>query len=1119
MEGNSDTTSIQVTYSAADTTDPSIGIDSPVNGANLTANPVTVTGAVSDDVTVASVTVNGVAASINGNSYSADIPLDEGVNTITAQATDSSSNTASASIDVTYDPPDLTAPTVAIQGPSDGEVLTNDRVTVTGTVSDDPGLDTVDVNGIDAVLSNGTFIAMDVPLTEGPNRLTATATDAAGNIGADAISVVYSMPPRLSIATPTDGALVSGDLLDVSGTIDDENATVTVNGIAAVVTGGAFAAVDVPVDEGYNRLTATATNQAGVTGSDRIQVRRDTTRPMVTIETPQDGAVLTSLQVDVAGLVNDQSTNLNIDEQDVTVTVNGVPAMISQRAWVIPDMLLQRGPNTLDVVATDTAGNSRGTAIQVDVQDLAGQRIVMLAGNAQYAEIGTQLPDPLVVTLLDANGDPVPGKPVHFAVSRGEGRINTASGDAIEATVLTDDNGLASVFFTLGNRAGAGNHRVLATASGFLGQVEYCLVAMAASPRRITSVTGDQQVGIVGRTLGMPLKVLVNDAGGNPAEGVEVTFEVTRGSGTIDGAATAARTTDNDGYASIDFTLGEQEGINNQVVTARFPDLPESPATFSASARVPTQQTSFSGLVIDNQDNPVEGVTVRIVQDRQPQDPALETATDDQGRFLLEDVPTGPVALIVDGATALRPGSWIRLTFELDVIAGIQNSIGMPIYLLPVGPNATVVQNGGPEQDILLTMPEIPGAEVIVKAHSVTCPPNLSECVVSWTQINAERMAMPPPMGSVVMLGWTLQPTGAKFDPPVDICIPNMDMPPGMQVEMFNWDYGLLDWAAVGTATITADGSQLCSDPGFGIPSAGWGCCVPPPPPCSSACSECGEAPECKKYVKDSTECGGCTCKLENLPDGTSCDDGNAENCVVLKCKGGGCVDEPNDGEDPGICKKCESGQSVNDDEDKPDEQCKDCSGGQEVNIANGSKSRDDMSCCFEGEEVLMFNVPYEDLIAKRPSRRQVDETVRRHEIDGCSNSPDNLESWDNNPFATNYDLYVTNPIWGTVLGAISNAVSAIQTLPCNVHDICYQTCGSNQAGCDNALGAGITASCDIGYPFPCPHATAAQCTEYDAEYQSCRGIGPIYRDGVQQFGGGAYQDRQSQYCGCCSNS
>lgn len=916
---NSTTVTRQITYTPPDTTPPSVSVDSPTNGAIVNASPVTVVGTVDDDRGVASVTVNGVAATIIGTSFTAQVPVSEGANTLTALATDTSNNVASAGVTITYEPPtgdDTTAPQVAILTPADNAVLATDKVTVTGTVTDDRDVASVSVNGISATLGAGTFTLIDLPLTPGANTITAVATDTSGNPANASVTVTYVLPPQVTISSPSDGALINEDSIEVTGSVDDPAATVTVNGIAATLNSGQFSAT-LPLTEGFNPITATATNAAGATGSARIQVRRDLTPPTVTFEVPRDGAVLTSLQVDVAGLVNDQSTNITIDSEDVTVTVNGVPAMVSQRAWVIPDMLLQRGPNTLEVVAEDNAGNRSATSVQVNVQDQAGQRIVLLAGNAQSGQIGTQLPEPLVVTLLDAAGDPVPGKPVLFQVSRGDGVINGTDGDVTELTLLTDDNGLASVFFTLGSRGGAGNHRVLATASGFVGEVEYCFAATPAPPRRIAAVTGDQQVGIVGQTLDQPLKVLVNDAGGNPAAGVEVDFVVSEGGGNIEGNPSVTRVTDNDGFASVPFTLGEQEGLSNHVVTASFDGLSEPPAVFIASARTPAPQTSFVGVVIDNQTAPIAGVTVRLSRDGEAQDPALVGITDEQGRFAFANVPAGPAKLIVDGSTAARPGNWIRLTFALEVIAGIENSVGMPIYLLPIGPNATVVQNGGPDEDLKLTMPDIPGAEVTVKAHSVTCPTGLSECVVSWTQINAERMAMPPPMGSMVMLGWTLQPTGARFSPSVDICIPNMDMPPGLQVEMFNWDYGLGYWATVGTATVTEDGAQLCSDPGFGIPSAGWGCCVPPPPPndCVLSCNDRNECtadskldPPCTcKFTpsNNGAQCGGqpganackqgtCqngACVGQNKPDGSSCDDG--KYCTRPdKCTGGACAGE-----------------------------------------------------------------------------------------------------------------------------------------------------------------------------------------------------------------------------------
>ena len=47
-------------------------------------------------------------------------------------------------------------------------------------------------------------------------------------------------------------------------------------------------------------------------------------------------------------------------------------------------------------------------------------------------------------------------------------------------------------------------------------------------------------------------------------------------------------------------------------------------------------------------------------------------------------------------------------------------------------------------------------------------------------------------------------------------------------------------------------------------------------------------------------------------------------------------------------------------------------------------------------------------------------------------------------------------------------------------------------------------------------HATVEQCTEYSEEYNSCRGIGSTYQDGVDIGDGGAYRERQEQYCNCC---
>ena len=756
--------------------------------------------------------------------------------------------------------------------------------------------------------------------------------DGDGVIGADDINNVVqhygetgfpignedTVPPAVTIDSPVSDSLFNSPSVTVSGTVDDETANVSVNGQAVVVAGGTYTAAGISLAEGRNVISVIATDDAGNVGSASVQVTLDTSPPTVTVETPGEGAVLTSLQVDVAGLVNDIITGTTIDSQDCQVTVNGVEAEVSNRAWVVTDLLLQRGVNNLDVVASDRAGNTRHLSTQVDVQDQAGQRVVLLSGNNQQALFGSQLAEPLTVSLLDADGNPVAGKRVSFEVSRGDGVLSAFPDEGSRVFVDTDDNGIASVSFTVGDRMGAANHRVIATSQGFVGQVEFCVIALPGLAQRVTTLSGDHQIGATEQPLPLPLVVLVTDSGGNPVAGTDVDFAIGQGGGNFQGNATATFTTDSDGLASAVLTMGAQEGINNNIVTVSFDGLTESPAIFTASGRVSGQasETKVTGVVLDNQDNPVPGATVRLDQEGVVLDPVPTTSSDAQGRFTIANAPIGTLHLVVDGSTTSREGRWPTVSTEITTIPGQNNTIGQPVWLPQLGENQVMVQSGGPEEDVHLTMAGIPGAEVTIFAHSATCPDGAPECLISWSQVRGERVPMEPPLGSSFMLAWTLQPTNTRFDPPVAICIPNMELAPGSQTEMFSFDHDLGEFVAIGTATVTADGAQLCSDPGFGVVKAGWGGCTTPPPPddCVLQCNDQNECttdsvqdPPCKcnnAPTNEGGQCGGtpgvnaCTegvckggsCVGQKKPDGTSCDDDlwctDPDSCASGACKG-----------------------------------------------------------------------------------------------------------------------------------------------------------------------------------------------------------------------------------------
>ena len=96
----------------------------------------------------------------------------------------------------------------------------------------------------------------------------------------------------------------------------------------------------------------------------------------------------------------------------------------------------------------------------------------------------------------------------------------------------------------------------------------------------ITIVSGDAQKGLFGGTLGSPLVVSVTHANGTPATNVNVNWGVVAGDGTL---SSASSTTDQNGKASISWTLGPEPWVNQ--AAKAWTDSPGPSASFSATAQ------------------------------------------------------------------------------------------------------------------------------------------------------------------------------------------------------------------------------------------------------------------------------------------------------------------------------------------------------------------------------------------------------------------------------------------------------------------------------------------------------------------------------------------------------
>ena len=626
--------------------------------------------------------------------------------------------------------------------------------------------------------------------------------------------------PTIKIVMPPPGSPCSSTEAD----------TVVVNGVAASLQGGTFTAGGVPIVEGNNTITAVATSSAGDAGTSSITVVRDTSPPIVIIESPAGNQIVTGSTVQIVGLVNDVVTG-TVSAANCQVAISGraasVTAEVNNRTFITPDFPLVPGPNIITAVATDAAGNASDPfQVQVIRQELAGQSIRALGGSNQSGIAGSELAQPLIVVLTDGAGNPWPGRLVTFTVTRGDGILHSGTALSRSLTIQSDPTGQAQAMFTLGSRSGLGGHRVSASAPGFVGQAEFVETAVHGPPAGIKAFDYDHLRGVAGRRLPAPFIVFVHDFAGNPVPGVPVTFQIAAGGGNFDGGQVATASTDDDGRARIVLTLGPDAGINNNLIQASLSGTGLQPILFTASGLGigPSSETRVSGVVLDNSNVPVPGVTMRILGT------GLSALTNENGRFTIANAPVATITLEADGSTATRPGVWPMLRFDLTTISGQDNTIGMPIYLLTIDtPGGQVV--GGP-QDVTLTMSDVPGVELTVFANSVTCLDGSHQCLVSISQVHNDKVPMPPLEGAAPSLIWTVQPPGTRFDPPARITYPNVDgLRPGAVTEVLSFDHDMGQYVSVGTATVSEDGSVITSDVGGGIAHAGWGYPRPAPIP------------------------------------------------------------------------------------------------------------------------------------------------------------------------------------------------------------------------------------------------------------------------------------------------
>ena len=220
------------------------------------------------------------------------------------------------------------------------------------------------------------------------------------------------------------------------------------------------------------------------------------------------------------------------------------------------------------------------------------------------------------------------------------------------------------------------------------------------------------------------------------------------------------------------------------------------------------------------------------------------------------------------------------MMFEAVTIAGVDNTIGMPIYLLPLTEAGDQTASVDATTEGEITVSNMPGFELSIPAGSATFGDGSTTGTISVTQVHRDKVPMPPPGGLAPKMVFTIQPPDVVFDPPAPITYPNAEgHPPGAIVELFSFDHDLGQFVSIGTGQVSEDGLLIESDPGVGIIKGGWH--YPAPGPSGGTCS--GTGFPCEDL--DPTDCLDIS-GIVNACAGTECDETERPVCAICGSSG-----------------------------------------------------------------------------------------------------------------------------------------------------------------------------------------------------------------------------------------
>lgn len=237
---------------------------------------------------------------------------------------------------------------------------------------------------------------------------------------------------------------------------------------------------------------------------------------------------------------------------------------------------------------------------------------------------------------------------------------------------------------------------------------------------------------------------------------------------------------------------------------------------------------------------PLAGVTITV----DGMEETMRAVTDAFGNFRLDPAPAGAFFVHIDGRTVIDLEADIQypeLAYYPNVnkkwrsIAGEEVNLG-EIYL-PLIPAGTLKPVSLFEETVLsfdsefiAENPQFDGVMIAIPPGALFGEDGNRGGMAGIAPVPPDRLPGPLPEGLPIQDVITIQTDGpGNFDVPVPACFPNLPhpvtgelLPPGASSALWSFNHDTGRFEIVGSATVSADGRLVCTDPGVGILAPGW---------------------------------------------------------------------------------------------------------------------------------------------------------------------------------------------------------------------------------------------------------------------------------------------------------